>query len=144
MARRVAAVHEHLAQDEEPIEGSPRSFGFVFAAVFAVVGLLPLWRGQPVRPWALAVAGAFLVFAMAAPRLLAPLSRVWMRVGLLLHHVVNPIVMGVLFYLVITPFGLTMRLLGTGLATRLDADPAASTYWISRRESPPSSMRNQF
>lgn len=137
-------VHEHLDRDEEAIAASPRSFGFVFAAVFALVGAWPLWDGGAPRIWALVLAVLFLVLALAAPAALAPLSRVWQRVGLLLHHIVNPIVMGVLFYGAVTPFGVGARLLGKGLRTRLDPDPRATTYWIPRDGSPPSSMTNQF
>jgi hypothetical protein len=130
--------------DDEVVEGSPRAFGLVFAAVFSIVGVLPLWDGRPLRVWSLVVAAMFLVFALMAPAVLAPLSRLWQRIGLILHHVINPVVMGILFYLVMTPFGVTMRLLRRGLSTRLPRDPAAATYWLSRADSTPSSMRNQF
>ena len=104
----------------------------------------PLWRGEAIRVWSAGVAAGLLVAAAVAPAVLRPLSRVWQRIGLLLHHVVNPIVMGALFYLAVTPFGLVMRLLRKGLTRRLRPDPDARTYWVSRAGSPPSSMINQF
>jgi hypothetical protein len=137
-------LHEPLDRDDDAVEASPRSFGFVFAGVFTVVGLLPLWGGEPVRPWSLALAAAFAACAGVAPAWLSPLNRAWLRVGLLLHRVVNPLVMAALFYLAITPFGLVMRLMGRGASRQMAPDPAASTYWRSRADSPPSGMRNQF
>jgi hypothetical protein len=139
-----AHTHEHLSGDDEVIQPSSRSFGLTFAVVFAVVALLPLWRGQPARAWAVVVAFALAGVALVAPAVLAPLSDLWQRVGLLLHRVVNPIVLGALFYLAVTPFGLVTRWFGKGLTGRLRPDPKAGTYWISRADVPPSSMRNQF
>ena len=81
-----------------------------------------------------AVSGLFLVVAVAAPRLLAPLNRLWYRFGLLLHRIVNPVVMGLLFYATVTPIALVMRLVGKDPLHRA-FDPQARTYWIER--SPP-------
>jgi Saxitoxin biosynthesis operon protein SxtJ len=142
--RDLATAHERLVDDDEVIESSPRAFGFLFAVVFTVVGVLPLWRQAPLRLWSLAVAAVFLVAALVIPSALGPLSRLWQRVGLVLHYVVNPLVMGALFYLAITPFGLVMRLFGRGLSVHLAPDARLSTYWRSRSESPPAGMRNQF
>ena len=144
MKHQQIATHEHLSDDEEVVEASPRSFGFVFAVVFTIVALAPLRRGGPIRLWAAAVAAIFLIVALTRPAALGPLSRVWQRIGLLLHRVVNPIVLGVLFYLAITPFGLVMRLFRAGLRRSLSFDAAAPTYWVSRSGTPPSGMQNQF
>jgi hypothetical protein len=83
--------------------------------------------------------------ALARPALLAPINRLWTRFGLLLHHIVNPIVMGLMFYLAITPIGVLMRLLGKDPLKRR-FDPAAATYWIQRQPGDPKSqtMINQF
>jgi hypothetical protein len=75
---------------------------------------------------------------------LAPLSRLWLRLGLAMHRVVNPLVMGALFYLVVTPFGLVRQAMKRGLTPRLVKDPRASTYWIDRRGQPASRMDQQF
>jgi len=72
------------------------------------------------------------------------LSRLWQRVGLMLHHVVNPIVMGVLFYLVVTPFGFVTRRLGKGLQIERSRNEGAPTYWRDRSEPRSIDMRNQF
>jgi Saxitoxin biosynthesis operon protein SxtJ len=141
---RPSATHERFDEDDDTVEASPRSFGFVFAAVFTLIGLAPLWRQGAVRWWSIVVALVLLAAALAMPRALQPLNRVWQRIGLLLHHVINPLVMGMLFYLAITPFGLVMRLFGRGLSAHLAPDSRVSTYWRSRIDSPPAGMRNQF
>ncbi|TAN60913.1 MAG: hypothetical protein EPN20_13160 [Magnetospirillum sp.] len=125
--------------------GSDRSFGLVFAVVFALVCLLPLKSGEEPRLWAGAVAAAFLVVSFAAPRLLKPLNRLWFLVGMALHHVVTPVVMGLLFFVTVTPIGLIMRAAGKD-PLRLKRDDAAASYWILRQPPGPApdSMRRQF
>lgn len=138
------APSRDVFHDDADVGPSNRSFGLVFMLVFALVGTLPWWRGDPLRTWALVVAGAFGLAAMAAPSTLAPLNRVWLRLGLAMHRIVNPLVMGGLFYLVVTPFGLVRQILGKGLTPRLRRDPAATTYWIERAGQPVSRMDQQF
>jgi hypothetical protein len=124
---------------------SNRSFGFVFAGVFTVIGLLPLLSGGQARLWSLAVGGSFVVIAYFVPRMLGPLNLVWYKVGLVLHHVVNPVVMLMLYCVAIVPIGLMMRARGNDLL-RLAPDKPAPTYWISREPLAPSpgSMSKQF
>ncbi len=85
------------------------------------------------------------MLAFAAPQVLAPLNRLWFKLGLLLHKIVNPIVLGIMFYVVVTPTGLIMRLLGKDLL-RLKRDPAAASYWIERTPPgpKPESLGDQF
>lgn len=136
--------HERLEQPESE-SASNRSFGLVFTIVFAVVGLWPLLDSQPPRLWALIIAGVFLLFAVAIPVLLAPLNRAWARLAELLQRIVSPIVLGFLFFVVVMPIGLLMRLLGRDLL-RLKMDPEAETYWIPRSPPgpPPATMNKQF
>jgi hypothetical protein len=124
---------------------SDRSFGLVFATFFALVGLLPLWSGRPLRSWALALSAAFLVTAFVKPAVLAPLNRAWTALGHLLSKVTTPIVLGVLFYGVFTPYGWVMRRLGR-VHVALDFDRGAASYWIPRDPPGPSpeSMSSQF
>jgi hypothetical protein len=129
--------------DEEVVGPSDRSFGAVFTVVFSLIGLLPLWRGAPPRWWAVGVAIAIGLLALVWPRALAPANRVWLRIGLLLHRIVNPVVMGVIFYLVVTPFGYVMRHRQKRLADMRRPTSDAATYWIPRAEGS-SPMDQQF
>jgi hypothetical protein len=140
-----ADTHERLAAEEVIRAPSDRSFGVVIAAVLGVVGLSPLVRGRPVRWWSVAAAAVFFGLALALPRALAPLNRLWLRMGLLLHAVINPVIMALLFYTTVTPIGLVMRVLGK-TPLRLQIDRRAATYWIPRSPPGPSpdTMRRQF
>jgi len=127
------------------VRGSDRAFGIVFAVVFAIIGLWPLLSGRGLRLWALGIACLFLAVALLAPWLLAPLNRIWFRFGLVLHHIVNPVVMGLVYYFAVVPMGLILKARGKDLL-RLKRDPEAPTYWIAR-EPPgpaPGSMSRQF
>ena len=113
--------------------------------VALIVAGVSFWRGGTWWPYALVVAAAFGGFALAAPGVLAPLNKLWLKFGLLLHHIINPLVMGLLFFGVITPMALIVRLLGKDLL-RLRFDAQAKSYWIPR-EPPgpaPDTMRHQF
>ena len=138
-------THEDLTRKTKVPIGSDRSFGLVFAALFALVGAGPLIHGNDMRPWALGAAIGFLAVALLVPRALRPLNLLWFRFGLALHHVVTPVVMGLLFFLTVTPVGLLMRLSGKD-PLRLKRDPAAASYWIHRQPPGPTpeSMRHQF
>jgi hypothetical protein len=142
-----AALSAVLSPHQEaPVKpSSNRTFGLVFAAFFALVALLPLLRGHAVRRWALPLSALFLLIALAAPKILAPLNRAWTALGTLLHAVVNPLVLGVLFYLVFTPFGWVLRRMGKDFL-RLRPAPGAASYWIPRQPPgpPPESMSRQF
>jgi hypothetical protein len=138
-------LHETLEARSEVAQGSERGFGVVFAVVFAIIGLWPLLSGAGFRTWSLVIAAGFLAAAFVAPRLLAPLNRLWFRFGMLLGHIVSPVVMAIIFYLTVLPTGLAMRLLGKDLL-RLRFDPEAESYWI-HRDPPgpaPDSLKQQF
>ncbi len=138
-------THERLTPNEPAAGGSDRGFGFVFAGVFTVVGLFPLLDGGAPRLWPFAFAGAVLAIALVKPELLTPCNKGWFRFGLLLHRIVSPVVMALLFYAVMTPTGLIMRALGKD-PLRLRFDPNAESYWIHREPAGPNpeSMKNQF
>lgn len=137
------AANEPVVSHRKVTVGSDRSFGLVFAGFFTLVALLPAIHGAPVRWWALALAAAFAAVAFTVPRLLHPLNRVWHALGLLLHHVVNPIILGAMFYGAILPMALLLRLLGKDLL-RLKRDPQAASYWIPREPAAAGSMSKQF
>ncbi len=138
-------LHEDFSREEHVKTGSDRSFGFVFAGFFALMSALSWWRGHTSWHWALPLAAVFLVVALTKPSLLNPLNRLWLKLGLLLYKVVNPIVLGLLFYVTIAPIGLVMRAFGKDFL-RLKLDRAAASYWIDREPPgpPPDSMKNQF
>lgn len=138
-------THEDYIRTAEVTVGSERSFGFVFTAFFALVALAPLRHGQDVRLWAVGVAVAFAIVALAAPRLLRPLNLLWFRFGMLLHHVVTPVVMGLLFFVALTPVGLLMRATGKD-PMRLRREANATSYWIVRQPPGPApeTMKHQF
>jgi hypothetical protein len=143
--KSAAATHENFARDHEVVGSSDRSFGLTFAAFLALIGLWPLVRGAPMRIWSLGLSAVFLALALGRPALLAPLNRIWLRIGLAMHRVVNPLVLGAMFYGVITPIGLAMRWAGRD-ALRTRRDPGARSYWIERRPPGPApeTMSNQF
>jgi hypothetical protein len=137
--------HEPLQSHRAVVSSSNRTFGLVFGAVFAIVGVWPLLRhGEAPRLWALAPAAAFLALAVLAPERLALLNRLWFKLGLALHSVVSPLIMGLLFYGAVTPMALTLRLMGKDLL-RLRRGGEAS-YWIEREPKGPAagSLKNQF
>lgn len=138
-------MHEDLHREQRVDVSSDRSFGLVMSAALLVVGLWPLVSGRPVRPWALVAALVFAAFALLAPRVLRRPNLLWAKLGLLLGKVVSPVVLGVLFFLVLAPFGLVMRALGKD-PLRLTLDRDATTYWIERNPPGPApgSMSDQF
>jgi len=140
-------MHEEFNRHEDVKRSSERSFGFVMAAALAVVTFLPLLRahsGEP-RWWALGLCALFLILALFWQAPLKPLNIAWTKLGLLLYHVVNPIVLGLLFFVTVTPLALLMRALGKD-PLRLRREPQAVSYWIHRDPPgpPPQSMKNQF
>jgi hypothetical protein len=138
-------THEHLNHEDIAAGPSDRSFGRVFTIFFCLVGAWPLLHRAPVRWWAFATAGVFALLTLIRPSLLHPANRLWNRFGLLLSKVTNPILTGLLFFFVITPIGLLMRITGKDLL-RLRRDPSSSTYWIERHPPGPTpeSMPQQF
>ena len=138
-------AHEDLNREQQIEASSDRNFGLVFAAVFIVVGALPLLHGESIRWWSFVVSAVFGGVALVRPSLLAGLNRLWTRLGLLLSKVISPIALGVLFYAALTPVGILMRLTGKD-PLRLKRDAGLDSYWIARQPPgpPPDSMTNQF
>ncbi len=141
-----SSFHEDFAREHRVKSSSNRSFGLVFAGFFLLVGLLPLARGAELRFWALGLAAAFLFLALAYPAPLSPLNRLWLRFGLLLHRITTPLVMGLIFFLAITPTALLKRAVSRDDPMRRRFEPEARSYWIERRPPGPApeTMRNQF
>jgi hypothetical protein len=125
---------------------SERSFGLTFVGFFALVAAGQAWAGRPAVAGILGGAAALtLLVTLARPLLLRPLNRTWMKFGALMHAVVNPIVLGAMFFVVLAPIGIVMRLFGRD-ALRRRLDPQAPSYWV-KRDPPgpaPDSLPNQF
>ena len=138
-------THEDFSRPDDIKPSSDRSFGLIIAAFFLIVALWPVIRTEPVRWWALGLAGTFAVLALLWTPALAPFNKLWMKLGLLLYTIVNPVVLGLLFYLTVTPIALLMRLLHKD-PLRLRREPDATSYWIHRSPPGPTpeSMKNQF
>jgi len=144
MARQLSAFEgRHDAQ--EPQASGDRAFGRVFAAVFALIGIWPLVHAQSPRWWAFALALAFLVVSIVAPHWLAPLNRAWFLLGKALHAVVSPVVMGAIFFVVVTPIALFRRL-GRHDFLGLRFMPQSTSYWVLRQPPgpDPETLKQQF
>jgi hypothetical protein len=139
------ATHERFAREQDAKIGSDRSFGIVMAAAFLLFAALNWWHAGRVWPWFCALAVLFLAAALLWPAILRPLNRLWFRFGLLLHAVINPIIMGLIFYGAVLPTGLVMRALGRDLL-RLKRSSATDSYWIVRQPPgpEPKTMKDQF
>jgi len=138
-------AHEDLTREQHFEKSSDRSFGLVFAGAFLVIAALPLFHGEMPWWWASGVAVVFALVAVVKPVLLAGLNRLWIKLGVLLGKVISPIVLGLLFYCVLTPVGALMRLTDKDPLC-LKRDPGMKSYWIPRKPPgpPPDSMTNQF
>jgi hypothetical protein len=139
------AGHEALKANRKVVQGSNRSFGLVFAGLFMFVALWPLLRhGEAIRFWALAAGAIFGGLALFKESALAPADKLWFKLGLALHSVMSPLIMGLLFFGAVVPFGVVLRALGKDIL-RLRPS-SASTYWISRDPPGPArnSMKQQF
>tara|TARA_B100000242_G_scaffold216642_1_gene158175 strand:+ start:804 stop:1187 length:384 start_codon:yes stop_codon:yes gene_type:complete len=120
---------------------SNRSFGIVFFIIFFLIALYPLLSDQEIRLWALIISAIFLILGLLKSKLLTPLNKLWFRFGIFLGKIITPIIMGIIFFIVVTPIGLIMRLIGKDLLN-LKYNKEKS-YWIEK-DGPKSKMKNQF
>ena len=121
---------------------SNRSFGLLFFIVFLIVALWPLKYEEDIRLWSLVLSIIFFILGILNSQLLTPLNKLWFTFGMFLGLIVSPIVMGIVYFLVVTPIGIFMRLLGKDLLKTSKAKNA-STYWI-KRINKQSTMKKQF
>ncbi len=120
---------------------SNRSFGVVFFIVFLLIGLYPILKGNDLRIWSLIISFIFLSLGLINSRILTPLNRLWFKFGLLLGKFISPIIMGIIFFIVVTPIGIIMRLFKKDLLNL--KFNKKETYWIDKK-GPKSKMKNQF
>tara|TARA_B100000131_G_scaffold182862_1_gene176361 strand:+ start:416 stop:799 length:384 start_codon:yes stop_codon:yes gene_type:complete len=121
--------------------GSNRSFGVVFFIVFLIIGLYPLINSNDIRIWSVLISSIFLVLGLVNSQLLTPLNKIWFKFGIFLGKIISPIVMGIIFFFVVTPTGILMRLFQKDLLN-LKFNKKKS-YWIEKT-GPKSKMKNQF
>ena len=121
---------------------SNRNFGLVFFIVFLIVSTWPLTNEEPVRIWSIIISLVFLILGLMNSKLLTPLNKLWFKFGMILGAIVSPVVMGVVFFLVVTPIGLIMKIMGKDLLNK-KYDKKKRTYWI-KRDTLIGTMKRQF
>tara|TARA_B100001245_G_C22630636_1_gene310621 strand:+ start:186 stop:575 length:390 start_codon:yes stop_codon:yes gene_type:complete len=121
--------------------GSNRSFGIVFFAFFLIIAIFPLFKNGDLRIWSLIVGIIFLVLGILRSEILTPLNRIWFKIGIILGNFISPIVMGFIFFFVVTPISLIMKLFGKDILNLKKNNK--ESYWIVK-SGPKSKMKNQF
>ena len=120
---------------------SNRSFGVVFFIVFLLIAFYPILKDNDLRIWSLVISFIFLILGLIDSKILTPLNRLWFKFGLLLGKFISPLIMGIIFFIVVTPIGIIMRLLKKDLLNL--KYNKKETYWIDK-SGPKSKMKNQF
>jgi|TARA_B100001173_G_C15505158_1_gene344727 hypothetical protein len=121
--------------------GSNRSFGIVFFIVFLLISFYPLINGESLRYWSLFISLIFLILGFLNSKILTPLNKIWFKFGILLGKIISPLVMGFIFFVVVTPIGLLMRMLQKDLLNLKFNNN--KSYWIEKK-GPKSKMKDQF
>ena len=121
--------------------GSNRSFGLVFFVVFIIITFYPLLGSENVRLWSLIISLIFLILGLMNSKILTPLNKLWFKFGILLGRIISPLIMGIIFFFVVTPIGLLMKIFKKDLLNlKYEKD---ISYLIEKKE-PKSKMKNQF
>ena len=131
-----------MTSDSKIKISSNRNFGLVFFVVFLIVALWPLKYEEDIRLWSLALSIIFFILGILNSKLLTPLNKLWFKFGIFLGVIVSPIIMGIVYFLVVTPIGILMRILGKDLL-KTSKVKNTSTYWI-KRDKQLSTMKKQF
>ena len=120
---------------------SNKSFGIVFSVVFLIIAVYPLTNNEEIRIWSIILSLIFLVLGLTNSKILNPLNKLWFKFGIVLGKIISPIIMGIIFFLVVTPIGFIMRMFGKDLLNlKYNSN---KTYWIEKTD-PKSKMKNQF
>ena len=120
---------------------SNRSFGIVFFIVFILIAFYPLINQGEIRIWSVLISLFFLIFGIINSKILTPLNKIWFKFGILLGKILSPLIMSIIFFLVVTPIGLIMRMIKKDLLNIKFTNN--DTYWIEKTD-PKSKMKNQF
>tara|TARA_B100001093_G_scaffold137609_1_gene130131 strand:- start:168 stop:560 length:393 start_codon:yes stop_codon:yes gene_type:complete len=121
---------------------SNRNFGLVFFVFFLIIGLWPLLGTNEIRYWSIFFSIIFFLLGITNSKLLNPLNKIWFNFGILLGKMISPLIMGIIFFLVVTPIGLIMRVFGKDILS-LKYNKKNKSYWIEKN-GPKSKMKNQF
>ena len=121
--------------------GTNKSFGIVFFLFFLIVSIFPLFKDGNIRIWSLIIAIIFLILGLLNSKILTPLNKIWFKFGILLGSFVSPVVMGIVFFAIVTPTSLIMKVFGKNLLNLKRNNK--KTYWIERSEIK-SRMKDQF
>ena len=121
--------------------GSNKSFGIVFFIVFLLISLYPLTNHENIRIWSLITSLIFLILGLLNSKILNPFNKLWFKFGMILGRIISPIIMSIIFFLVVTPIALIMKLLKKDLLNL--KFNKTNTYWIEK-SGPKSKMKNQF
>ena len=122
--------------------GSNRNFGLVFFAVFMLISVWPLMNENSIRVWSIIISVIFLILGLTNSKILSPLNQLWFKFGALLGNIIAPIVMGIVFFIVVTPTGFFMKIINKDLLNK-KYDKKKKTYWIKYNK-PTSTMKKQF
>lgn len=121
--------------------GSNKSFGIVFFVFFLLVGIFPLLSNENIRTWSIILSIVFLILGLLSSSILSPLNKIWFKFGILLGNIVSPVVLGIVFFIIVTPTSLIMKILGKDILGLKKS--IKKTYWIEKIETK-SKMKNQF
>ena len=121
--------------------GTNRSFGIVFFIVLLIISIWPVGKGEKILILPLIISLFFLLLGLLNSKFLTPLNKLWFKFGIFLGKIISPLIMGIIFFFVVTPIGLLMKLFGKDLLSLKFSDK--KTYWIEKNE-PKSKMKNQF
>ena len=121
--------------------GSNKSFGIVFFIVFLIISIYPMLGGDSLRVWSLAISIIFLILGLLNSKILSPLNKLWFKLGIFLGKIISPIIMGIIFFFVVTPIGYLMRLFKKDVLSLKFNDN--KSYWV-KKNGPKSKMKNQF
>ena len=121
--------------------GSNRSFGIIFSVVFLIIAIWPLLSTSEIRYWSLVISVIFLILGLIKSKILTPLNKIWFKIGITLGNLISPLVMGIVFFLVVTPTSIIMKILGKDLLNLKKNNN--KSYWIEKNKQN-TSMKNQF
>ena len=120
---------------------SNRNFGIVFSIVFLIIAIWPILNQNEIRIWSIIISLIFLILGLSNSKILSPLNKLWFKIGIYLGKIISPLIMGIIFFLLVTPTGLIMRLLGKDILNLKYNNK--KSYWIEKND-PKSNMKNQF